>query len=181
MEKCASLSPREKEVLQGLAQRRRAKEIARDLNISEHTVRGYANEARQKLGVTSTRDAALAFIEFESLQPPPQKRGDRFQRVSKHLALDVSSERGQSKPPQIVRDQLSDDASLEEGKVPFFPGLKHYDQLTKLHTWLAGLNLTRWIGVTVLLTLAVIAAFGLAAMTLLGVFEVLHQIGGKPR
>jgi len=181
MEKCASLSPREKEVLQGLAYRRRAKEIARDLKISENTVRGYANEARQKLGMTSVRDAAMAFLEFETSRSPPHIRGDRFQRVSEHLVLSASLERGPSTPLQTVHDQLSDDVSLEQGKIPFIPGHKQYDQLVKLHAWLAGLNLTRWIGVTVMLTLGVIAAFGFAAMTLLGVFEVLHQIGDQHR
>ncbi len=75
--KCEALSPREKEALRGLGKHRRPKEIARALNISEHTVRGYANEARQKLGAVSTRDAAVLFMDFEGKESPPQIRGCR--------------------------------------------------------------------------------------------------------
>lgn len=163
LEKCASLSPREKEVLQGLGRRRRAKEIARDLNISEHTVRGYANDARQKLGVTSVRDAATVFLEFEKEQSPPQYQGDHFQRVSDHLYPDARSGGGFSNP-------------LQDHHVQGRPS-----RLSALHPWLAGLSPVRWFGLTLLLTLGVVTTFAVAAMIVLGAFEVLHQVGVQHR
>lgn len=181
LEKCAALSPREKEVLQGLGQHRRAKEIARDLKISEHTVRGYANEARQKLGVASVRDAALLFLEFESYQTPPQNQGDRFQRVARHRPDEAPSEPGYSKPLS-GEEQVPDVSTVANGDIPATAGRpERPDRLATLHGWLARLSLTRWVGLTVLVTLGVIMAFGLAAVTVLGVFEVLQQIGGAHR
>ncbi len=163
IDRCASLSRREKEVLQGLGQRLRAKEIGRSLNISEHTVRSYANDARLKLGVTSVRDAALIFLEFEKEQSPPQNQGDRFQRVSGHLSPDAGSDGGFSKPIQDFQVQ------------------KRPARLAVLHAWLAGLGPVRWLGLTLLLTLGVVTTFSVAAMIVLGAFEVLHQVGVQHR
>ena len=163
LDKCATLSRREKEVLQGLAQRRRAKEIGRDLNISEHTVRSYANDARQKLGVTSVREAALIFLEFEKEQSPPQNQRDHFQRVSENLSEASGSEGGLSKPSQDYQMQ------------------KRPSRLAALHAWLAGLGPMRWLGLTLLLTLSVVTTFAVAAMIVLGAFEVLHQVGVQHR
>ena len=50
-----------------------------------------------------------------------------------------------------------------------------------LHGWLARLSSMQWLGLTVLVTLFVIAAFGLATVSLLGVFEVLHQMAPQHR
>lgn len=181
LERCAALSPREKEVLQGLGQRRRAKEIARDLKISEHTVRGYANEARQKLGLASVRDAALLFLEFESSQGAPQNQGDRFQRVARHRSDEAPSEPGYSKPLSD-EEQVPDGSTVANADISAAAGgPERPDRLARLHGWLARLSPTRWVGLTVLLTLGVIMAFGLAAVTVLGIFEVLQQIGGAHR
>lgn len=181
LERCAALSPREKEVLQGLGQRRRAKEIARELNISEHTVRGYANEARQKLGLPSVRDAALLFLEFERNQAAPQNQGDRFQRVARHRTDEAPSEPGYSEPLSDEK-QVQDLSAVANADIPAVAGrIEGPDRLGRLHAWLARLSLARWVGLTILLTLGVIMAFGLAAVTVLGVFEVLQQIGGSHR
>lgn len=179
LNKCAGLSPREKEVLRGLGQRRRAKEIARDLKISEHTVRGYANDARQKLGLTSLRDAAVLFLEFEAAMTPPQNQGDHFQRVANHLSNEPSLKPGQSNA--LPQGPFPDPVGPQVSKASAFPELGRYDRLARLHAWLARLSLARWAGLTVVLTLGVIMAFGLAAVTVLGVFEVLQQIGGLHR
>lgn len=181
MDKCALLSPREREVLQGLSMRRRAKEIARDLNISEHTVRGYANDARQKLGVTSIRDAALIFLEFQRDHAPPQNQGDRFQRVSGHLTSNALFEGGFSNTHQDSLNKTTGPGSEAEGNMTAFTSGAQPSWLGKLHAWLAALSMTRWLGMIVVLTLGVILAFGAAATALWGVFEVLHQIGSQYR
>lgn len=167
--------------MQGLGHHRRAKEIARDLKISEHTVRGYANEARQKLGVASVRDAALLFLEFESTQAAPQNRGERFQRVAIHRPDEAPSKPGYSKP-LLDEEQVPDVSTGANVDISAAGGrIERPDRLARLHGWLARLSPARWVGLTVLATLGVIMAFGLAAVTVLGVFEVLQQIGGAHR
>jgi DNA-binding CsgD family transcriptional regulator len=180
-DRCASLSPREREVLQGLSMRRRAKEIARDLNISEHTVRGYANDARQKLGVTSVRDAALIYLEYARDHAPPQNQGDRFQRVSGHQFDSASLDPGFSNALQDGLNRTKGNISVAEGKTTAFAIGAQSGWLGKLHAWLAALSLARWLAMIVLLTLGVILAFGAAATALWGIFEVLHQIGSQSR
>lgn len=52
------LTPRERECLSLVARHLGSKEIARELGISPHTVDGYLDEARRKLGAATRRDAA---------------------------------------------------------------------------------------------------------------------------
>ncbi len=78
------LTPRERECLRLVAEHLHSKEIARRLQISQHTVDGHLNEARRRLGVASRRDAALMFLAWEQAgesentlsdapsAPPPQ-------------------------------------------------------------------------------------------------------------
>lgn len=182
LKKCASLTPREKEVLRAMGMRRRAKEIARELNISEHTVRGYANDAKQKLGLTSIRDAAVLFLQFERLQQTPQNRGGRFQRVSEHHSDAAVSSRGLSDLRHGAHDRVDDAGAGTNGASGLTArATSPSNRLLGLYGWMARLSVARWFGMTVLLTVGVIMAFGLAAMTVLGVFEVLHLIGGQHR
>ncbi|MBV9280422.1 MAG: response regulator transcription factor [Chloroflexi bacterium] len=58
------LSPRELQVLQGLVQGERDREIARRLGIAEHTVRNYAYELRRTLGVRTRSQAAVRAIQL---------------------------------------------------------------------------------------------------------------------
>jgi DNA-binding CsgD family transcriptional regulator len=56
--KSGSLSPREREVIERVAQGQTDKEIARQLGLSINTIIGYVRSARQKLGA-SNRAAAV--------------------------------------------------------------------------------------------------------------------------
>ncbi len=96
--RCNTLSPRAMDVLRRWSHQS-AKEIAIDLKISENTVRSYANEARQKLGVGSTRKAARIFLEFEASRWPHQNRGDQFRRVEPPAPFEARSEPGYSDTP----------------------------------------------------------------------------------
>ncbi|MBW8742766.1 MAG: helix-turn-helix transcriptional regulator [Sphingomonas sp.] len=71
----ASLSDRERQVLALLARSYDAKSIARTLRISVHTVNEQLRAARQKLGVTSSREAARLLLESEG--DTPKILGDR--------------------------------------------------------------------------------------------------------
>lgn len=59
------LSERQKEILRLVGQHWQAKEVARKLNIGVTTVRTHMTEARRKLGVATSREAARALLEFE--------------------------------------------------------------------------------------------------------------------
>jgi DNA-binding CsgD family transcriptional regulator len=71
----ALLSNRERQVLALLARSHDAKSIARTLQLSVHTVNEQLRAARQKLGVTSSREAARLLLESENA--PPKILGDR--------------------------------------------------------------------------------------------------------
>lgn len=65
------LSEREKDVLRLIAAGHTAKSAAAELELSVHTVNDYLREARKKLGVGSSREAARAFAAQDT--PPPDK------------------------------------------------------------------------------------------------------------
>lgn len=64
-----ALSEREKEVLRLLLVGHDAKSIARTLGLSVHTVNDRLREARRKLGVSSSREAARRFVEIDGVGP----------------------------------------------------------------------------------------------------------------
>lgn len=62
----AALTPRQKEILRLISQHLQAKEVARLLNISERTVKTHTEEARRRLGVATSRDAARLLAAHEA-------------------------------------------------------------------------------------------------------------------
>jgi len=60
------LTPREREILRLIAAHLQSKEIARLLSLSPKTVEMHVLSARRRLSGMSRRDAALAFMAWES-------------------------------------------------------------------------------------------------------------------
>ena len=60
------LTPREREILRLIAQHRQGKEIARLLRLSPKTVEMHVLSARRRVGGLGRRDAALAFVAWET-------------------------------------------------------------------------------------------------------------------
>jgi DNA-binding NarL/FixJ family response regulator len=58
----AELSPREREVLDGLAEGQAYKQIADKLNVSIHTVRNYIRRIYEKLHVRSSAEAVAKYL-----------------------------------------------------------------------------------------------------------------------
>jgi DNA-binding CsgD family transcriptional regulator len=56
------LSPRELQVLEGIVNGQRDRDIAQRLGIAEHTVKNYSYDIRQKLGAKSRTDAAVRAV-----------------------------------------------------------------------------------------------------------------------
>src|SRR5690606_10279974 len=69
-----ALTEREKETLRLLLAGHDAKSIARELGLSVHTINERLREARRKLGVSSSREAARLLGEAD--RPPPNSLGD---------------------------------------------------------------------------------------------------------
>jgi DNA-binding CsgD family transcriptional regulator len=63
---CEALTPRERACLRLVAQHHRSKEIARLLNSSKSTVDKHIDRARERLGASDRRAAALALIAWEA-------------------------------------------------------------------------------------------------------------------
>jgi len=71
-----ALTRRQKEILRLIAQHLQAKEVARLLNISERTVKTHTEEARKRLGVATSRDAARLLAAHEATNGiGPEDRG----------------------------------------------------------------------------------------------------------
>jgi len=181
-QKCETLAPREKAVLRGVGLRKRAKEIGRDLNISEHTVRGYVYTARQKLGLSSNSETVAVFLEYERLLYTHQNRGEQIQWVSEHHIDEAVQLGGFSIPSNMDHGSAADVSAFAGGNPTYaMEAGRPYGGFIAVYDWLAKLSIARWLGLTLLLTVGVILAFSLAATTVLGAFEILHQIGGQHR
>ncbi len=211
MAKCEALPPRVKVVLRGFAKYQRPKEIARDLDISVHTVRSYEKLAREKLGVRSTLAAALLFRDFEALTDTPNSWGHHNQRVSPTGVEEAASSSGfaetyplgvdESAEPTFESDAVLTNSADQSSALPsatvdhmqndqLKPGGQNADITQGLRQGLSGLWLhglltrltrPRWLFAVLVLGLVVIAAFGIGLVGLLGIFEILQQIGGPRR
>ena len=62
------LTPREKEIIHLLVKNFSTKEIAKELNISEKTVRNHISNVIQKLGVESRIQAVFELVRLKELQ-----------------------------------------------------------------------------------------------------------------
>lgn len=62
------LTPRERQIFNLLVQNYSTKEIAKELGISEKTVRNHISNVIQKLGVNSRIQAVFELIKLEELQ-----------------------------------------------------------------------------------------------------------------
>lgn len=62
------LTPRERQIFNLLVQNYSTKEIAKELGISEKTVRNHISNVIQKLGVDSRIQAVFELIKLEELQ-----------------------------------------------------------------------------------------------------------------
>jgi len=207
---CEALPPRVKDVLRGFAKYQRPKEIAQELHLSVNTVRGYEKTAREKLGVRSTRTAAMLLLTYEAQNLTPNFWGNQNQRVAETATAVAVSGRGFSDPSafdgedEIGQGTASDaalpDNALNAQTAPAEADHMQNDQLMRgrssghienrpdtspvqsaAHLRLRRLSQPGWVGLVAALALGVIAAFGIGTVSLLGVFEVLQQIGGPHR
>ena len=77
----ASLTDREREVLRLLLAGHTAKSVAAELDLSVHTVNDYLREARKKLGVASSREAARILGEQEAEDPQHAPQNDAPEQI----------------------------------------------------------------------------------------------------
>ena len=63
----AILTPREREVFEQLVQNKTTKEIAKQLGISEKTVRNHISNAMQKLGVKGRASAVIELLKLKEI------------------------------------------------------------------------------------------------------------------
>ena len=68
-----TLTHRQKEILRLISRHMQAKEVARQLNISERTVKTHTDAARKRLGVASSRDAARLLAAHDAQKNDTQK------------------------------------------------------------------------------------------------------------
>jgi DNA-binding CsgD family transcriptional regulator len=102
------LTPREREILRLIAQHRQSKEIARLLRLSPKTVEMHVLSARRRVGGLNRRDAALAFIAWET------DPGNDYRKQSPDLAT------GRSQGSSRLNSESSHDEIFPE---QFEPGL----------------------------------------------------------
>jgi DNA-binding CsgD family transcriptional regulator len=105
------LTPREREILRLIAQHRQSKEIARLLQLSPKTVEMHVLSARRRVGGLNRRDAALAFVAWET------DPGNDYRKQSPDLATARSD--GSSR----LNSESSHDEIYPEQPERFEPGL----------------------------------------------------------
>lgn len=67
-----ALTDREKQTLRLIVRGHDAKSIARELDLSVHTINERLRDARRKLAVSSSREAARMLLEVEDASPHPE-------------------------------------------------------------------------------------------------------------
>lgn len=77
-----ALSRRELEVLRAVGRGLSTPEIAHELGLSENTVNGYANTAKQKVGAPNRRHAAYMLTAHEAANSIPQELRYQNQRIA---------------------------------------------------------------------------------------------------
>ncbi len=96
-----TLTPRQREILRLVAQNYQVKEIARELGISERTVKTHTDAARRKLDVATTRDAARLVVAWDAQMASPDPivpQGHRPSRTMDETAKTSASSKGEHLP-----------------------------------------------------------------------------------
>ena len=99
------LTEREREVLRLLLGGHTAKSIAAELDLSVHTVNDYMREARKKLGVSSSREAARILGEQEKTapqKPAPEQIGMEAAALATDTPKPSGEAAGKSRLPWII-------------------------------------------------------------------------------
>ena len=98
------LTPREQDLLRGLDSGHSLREIARELGVSETTLKGYARDLYAKLGAHSRGEAVHAARGDEvcspTVSPSPQGWGHPSQRTCRHRPNARHCVRGSTKIPR---------------------------------------------------------------------------------
>ena len=112
----SQLSERQLEVVRLLAAHQTAKQIARTLRISEHTIRAHSRELRKRLGASNTREAAILLVRYEGSQTLVNNRQPQSGGIAPDLGLDAGSDHDQH--PEHHRPQ--EDAEIATGEQSAF-------------------------------------------------------------
>ncbi len=108
----AALTEREKQTLRLIVRGHDAKSIARELNLSVHTINERLRDARRKLAVSSSREAARMLLEVEDATDPQfyggqANRGDWSSPTTQEdSAPDIGAGRGIRRPRIIIGAML---------------------------------------------------------------------------
>jgi len=86
LEDVETLSDRQREILRLIAEYHQAKEVARILNISERTVRTHTEEARRRLGVGTSREAARLIVAYDRARGIGHRDGGLATRIAEPVA-----------------------------------------------------------------------------------------------
>lgn len=103
------LTEREAEVLRLLLNGHTAKSVAAELNLSIHTVNDYLREARKKLGVSSSREAARISGEQEATahqKNAPEQIGMENQVIPSHNPKPSTQAAGNRRLPWLIGGTL---------------------------------------------------------------------------
>lgn len=154
------LTPREREILRLIAAHFQSKEIARLLSLSPKTVEMHVLSARRRLSGLSRRDAALAFVAWESGDP-----GNDYRKRPADLAA--------------LPDPPSSDREIGNGHDPR-PPVRTEDPASAPDTparrdWRHELSNLQWVGLVLGIT-ALIAV--LLAVTAIGIHEFIMALQG---
>ncbi|WP_271067828.1 helix-turn-helix transcriptional regulator [Caulobacter sp. NIBR1757] len=109
------LTPRERECLRLVARHHQSKEIARLLNISKSTVDKHIDRARERIGATDRRAAALALVAHENdlgIEYPPDPNPIPKAPASRSVEPQFNAD------PEAFRDRFNDRSADFQPSLP---------------------------------------------------------------
>lgn len=207
--KIANLSERQREILRLVARHMQAKEVARLLKISESTVKTHTEEARRRLGVSTTREAARLLVAAETPLPIDGGRpsmpmaaysadahaADHEQTVSSRQRLPDNILGGSGDglvnvglAGQASSDQTGDidferaEPHIGAGKDRLHNGLGNslvVGRLYLLRQWLRSLSFIQWFVLVACMSIASALIAGGLLISIIGVMEGFQQINNR--
>lgn len=175
--KIDSLSPRQRECLRLVLVRMGSKEIARELNISSHTVDDHLKAATRALGVTSRFEAARLLRKHEGL--PPQALGGASLGIPNEpetVAYEATPDIG------VTLGATEGAPAIREARAVFEPLLAPIEKpgpRLRLLTWgieRNDLSTFQRVAYVMLLTTGIALAAGITAVGLIGITALLRAI-----
>jgi DNA-binding CsgD family transcriptional regulator len=172
-----TLSERQREILRLLSQNMQTKEIARALDISDHTVKTHLETIRKRLGVATSREAGRLYLQYEGSISIPQDGGAPIKPIDDSPLKPLNSDQslgGLGAGDATGRhfgESVPETNHIDKAKPP--------ESLTfwyRLELKLKAYGPMQWLGLIVLMSIGSALIFGGLMMAILSTLESIERL-----